>query len=134
MKKESCSRKFARVPMDTPVTYTSLPRSFTPSDQAFEALHLEEANYQISKLRDISEGGLMINTTSYLEPGAQVLMKFTLPIENKESEIIAIGKVKHLDFPKDPDLEETVGMGIEFLQLPHKGSRAIAHLIAKHFR
>lgn len=125
-------RKNTRVPMNTPVTYAPLPQAYVPTDEALEALNPKGADYQISRLKDISEGGLMINTTSVLEPGSNILMRFTLPSDQKSSEIVAIGRVRHLNLPKKPDLEETIGMGIEFRQLSPKGSKAITNLIEKH--
>ena len=118
--------------MDTPVTYARLPESFVPTEECLEALNTQGVDYQISKLRNISEGGLMISTTSYIEPGSHILMRFTLPNGKDRNEVVAIGEIKHLNLPDRPDIDTTIGMGIQFRHLSTRGTQAIHELVSRH--
>jgi type IV pilus assembly protein PilZ len=75
---------------------------------------------------DLSGGGIFLETTMPLEPGAVIYMKFSLP--DSERQIITQARVVRAN-GKDSDL--TPGMGIEFQHLGFSDKKEITEFVKK---
>lgn len=80
-------------------------------------VRFEGDNFAIySNSKNISEGGMFLNTYYLLNEGTRLNLQFELPSSGKtvgvDGEVVWQGKV-----PASGDDEETVGMGIRFVDL-----------------
>lgn len=66
-----------------------------------------------SRLADLSEGGLFVDTVNPLPTGAEVKFRFQLPAQPREAPLVGLAKVAWN--------QATVGMGIEFLRFNADG-------------
>ena len=66
-----------------------------------------------SRLADMSEGGLFVDTVNPLPPGTEVKFRFQLPGKGAQPPIVGLAKVAWN--------QATVGMGIEFIRFGGDG-------------
>jgi uncharacterized protein (TIGR02266 family) len=83
-------RKFPRVPIIVEIYYQS------------------DSPVIRSRLADLSEGGLFVDTVNPLPPGSEVNFRFELPGKAGQSPVVGLAKVAWT--------QPTVGMGVEFVR------------------
>jgi uncharacterized protein (TIGR02266 family) len=87
-------------------------REFTRHDFIAEVKFRSDTLPLRARISDISEGGIFIDTIAPLPADTMVIVSFYIPDANPASPITGSGKVVWA--------QETVGMGIEFVNLDEK--------------
>ena len=80
--------------------------------------------------RDISQGGMFLETRQPYDVGADVNLDFFLPLREKKERIIASGSVARVvDYDPKGKEDQLAGMGVEFDGLPSEIIGAIAKFV-----
>jgi c-di-GMP-binding flagellar brake protein YcgR len=87
-------------------------RKFTRHDYIAEVKYRSNCPPVRARISDISEGGIFIDIITPLPANTMVTVSFYIPDANPDSPITGSGKVVWA--------QETVGMGIEFVNLDEK--------------
>lgn len=78
-----------------------------------------------ARLEDISEAGFFLDSTNALNVGSELEFTIRLPIESGEAEIQGRARVVWM--------QETVGAGVEFLDLSEEDRASIRFFVASVF-
>lgn len=100
-------RKFPRVPIIVEIYYQT------------------ESPVIRSRLADLSEGGLFVDTVNPLPPGTEVKFRFQPPGKGPQAPIVGLAKVAWI--------QQTVGMGIEFVRFGGDGWDRLRALLKESF-
>ena len=88
----------------------------------------EESHFYFSK--DISAGGMFLETKEAFPMGSTVNLDFSVPVEEEQVKITATGEVARLVSYEEAQREGlTPGMGIRFRALPEEVSTALGNFI-----
>ncbi len=91
--------------------------------------YLKDGDIEVGYTRDISTGGMYLETTSSLKPGSIVFVDFFLPGIRKKFKLK--GKVVWTKRGEDAFGETKPGIGIEFIQLDEENTQHLSTGINK---